>query len=71
MFNVRDHQLRAIKHIENEFLSGLNVITSRRLSSNTLVKVCWIFYFLNDSINALAPNFWKNNVKCYELTLVM
>jgi len=36
-----------------------------------LVKDCWIFYSLNDSINALAPNFWKNNVKCYELTLVM
>jgi hypothetical protein len=35
------------------------------------VKVCWIFYSLNDSISALVPNFWKNNVKCYEFTLIM
>jgi hypothetical protein len=27
MFNVIDHQLRAIKHIENEFFSDLDVIT--------------------------------------------
>jgi hypothetical protein len=36
-----------------------------------LIKDCWVFSFLNDIINALAPKFWKNNVKCYELTLIM
>jgi len=35
------------------------------------VKCCWVFSSLNDNINALAPNFWKNNVKCYELTLII
>jgi hypothetical protein len=36
-----------------------------------LVKDCWVFSSLNDTINALAPIFWKKNVKCYELTLIM
>jgi hypothetical protein len=36
-----------------------------------LLKFVGLFYSLNDNINALAPKFWKNNVKCYELTLVM
>jgi len=29
------------------------------------------FFSFNDTINALAPFFWKNNVKCFELSLVM
>jgi hypothetical protein len=35
------------------------------------IKHCWVFFSLNDIMNALAPNFWKNNVKCYGLLLVM
>jgi len=35
------------------------------------VKGCWLLSSLNDTINALAPNFWEKNVKCYELTLIM
>ncbi len=36
-----------------------------------LLKIVGFFLSLNDTINALAPKFWKNNVKCYELVLVM
>ncbi len=36
-----------------------------------LIKDCWVFSSLNDTINALTPNFWKNNVICYELILIM
>jgi len=71
MFNVRDHWLRAIKHIQNEFFCGLDVIMSCEFYQAPHVKDYWIFYSFNDSISALTPNIWKNNVKCDELTLVM
>jgi hypothetical protein len=71
LFFVIDHRLRPIKHIQNEFFNGLDVIMPGDLYQTPPVKDCWVFSSLNDIVNALAPNFWKNNIKCYELTLVM
>ncbi len=71
MFNVKDHQLRAKKHIQNEFFCGLDFIMSCEFYQAPTTKDCWMFYSFNDSINALTTNIWKNNVKCDELTLVM
>ncbi len=71
IFNVIDHQLRAIKHIQNENFNGLDVIMLGEFYQTPLIKDCWVFSSLNDTINALTPNFWKNNVICYELILIM
>jgi hypothetical protein len=71
MFNVINHRLRAIKHIQNKFFCGLDVIMSCEFYQAPHVKDYWIFYSLNDRINALTLNIQKNNVKCDELTLVM
>jgi hypothetical protein len=35
------------------------------------IKNCYILKSFNDNINALASNLWKNNVKRYELTIIM
>jgi hypothetical protein len=59
MFNVIGHRLRAIKHIQNEFFGHLNAIMSSDFYQAPLVKDYWVFSSLNDTINALAPNFWK------------
>jgi len=59
MFNVINHRLRAIKHIQNEFLDGLDVIMSSDFYQAPPIKDYWVFSSLNDIINALAPNFWK------------
>ncbi len=42
-------------------------------SQTTPIKDCWVFSSprMLDIINALTPNFWKTNVKCYELVLVI
>jgi hypothetical protein len=62
MFNVINHQLKAIKHIQNNFLGGLNVIMSCDFYQTPPITNHWFFNSFNDSINALTPNFWKNNV---------
>ncbi len=71
MFNVKDNWLRVINHIQNEFFGGLNVIMSCDFYQSPPIKDCWIFFSFNGIINALAPFFWKNNVKCFELSSVM
>jgi len=71
MFYVINHQLKAIKHIQNEFFNGLDVIMLSDFYQTPLVKDCWVFSSLNDIVNALAPKFWEKKIKCYELTLIM
>ncbi len=70
-FYVINHRLKAIKHIQNEFFNGLDVIMLGDFYQTPLVKDCWVFSCFNDIVNALAPKFWEKNIKCYELTLVM
>ncbi len=48
-------------------MSSCQVIFLKQL----LLKIVGFFLSLNDTINALTPNFWKTNVKCYELILVI
>jgi hypothetical protein len=63
MFNVIYYQLKAIKHIQNNFFGVLDVIMLGDFYQTLPIKDCWVFYSLNVSINALTPNLWKNNVK--------
>jgi hypothetical protein len=44
--NVRDHQLKAIKHIQNEFFGGLNVIMSCDFYQSSPIKDCCVFFLL-------------------------
>jgi hypothetical protein len=43
MFDVIDHSLKAIKHIQNQVLGGLDVIMSSNFYEELPVKDCWIF----------------------------
>ncbi len=43
MFNVINYQLRVIKHIQNEFFSGLNVIISDDFDQTPLLKFVGFF----------------------------
>jgi hypothetical protein len=46
MFNVINHRLRAIKHIQNEFSNGLNVIMLGDFYRAAPIQDYWIFLFL-------------------------
>jgi hypothetical protein len=56
MFNVIDNRLRSIKHIQNIFLGGVDVIMTSDCYQAPLVKDSWIFQSNKDNVNALASN---------------
>jgi hypothetical protein len=67
MFNVIDNRLRSIKHIQNYFFGGVDVIMINDFYQTPLVKNSWIFQKIKDNVNALTPIFWQTYVQCYEL----
>jgi hypothetical protein len=64
MFNVIDNSLRSIKHIQNNFFGGVDVIMIGDFFQAPLMKDSWIFQNIKDNVNILAPNFWQTNVQC-------
>jgi hypothetical protein len=58
IFNVIDNKLRSIKHIQNNFVGGVDVLMTNDLCQSALVKYNWIFQNIKSNINALTPNFW-------------
>ncbi len=71
MFIVIDNRLRSIKHIQNKFFGGVDVIMIGDLYQMPLMKDSWIFQNIKDNVNALTPNFLQTYVRCYELNKVM
>jgi hypothetical protein len=71
MFIVIDNRLRSIKHIQNYFLGGVDVIMTGDFYQTPLVKDSWIFQNIKNNVNALTPNFWQTYVQCYELNKIM
>jgi len=58
IFNVIDNRLRSIKHIQNNFFSGIDVIMTSDFFQAPPIKDNCFFQNIKDNINALAPNFW-------------
>jgi hypothetical protein len=71
MLNVINNKLRFIKHIQNKFFNGVDVIMIGDFYQAPLVKDSWIFQNIKNNVNALAPTFWQTYVQCYELNKVM
>ncbi len=71
MFNVIENRLRCIKHIQNNFFSGVDVIRTSDFFQAPHVKDNWFFQNIKNNVNALAPNFWQTYVQCYELNKIM
>jgi hypothetical protein len=57
VFNVIDNRLRSIKHIQNKFFGGVDVIMISDFYQARLMKDSWIFQNIKDHVNALTPNF--------------
>jgi hypothetical protein len=66
MLNVINQWL---KNNNTYWINGLDVIMFGDFYQVPSIKDCYILKSFNDIINALASNLWKNNVKCYELTI--
>jgi hypothetical protein len=71
MFYVIDNRLRSIKHIQNNFFGGVDVIITSEFYQTPLMKDSWIFQNIKNNVNALAPNFWQTYVQCNELNKIM
>jgi len=71
MFNVVNNMLRSIKHIQNNFFGGVDVIMINEFYQAPPVKDSWIFQNIKDNVNALSPIFWQTYVQCYEPNKVM
>jgi ATP-dependent DNA helicase PIF1 len=71
MFAMIDRRLRTIMKAHNNFMNNLNVIVIGDLYQAPPVRDAWIFKSQSGGLNELAPNFWKERAKCYELVQVM
>jgi hypothetical protein len=60
-----------MKHIQNIFFGGVDVIMTSDLYQTPLVKDSWIFQNIKDNVNVLAQFFLQSYVQCYELNKVM
>jgi len=54
-----------MKHIQNKFFDGVDVIMRSDFYQAPLVKDSWIFQNVKDNVNALATNAWQTYVQCY------
>jgi len=70
MFDVINSKLRSIKHIQNNFFGGVDVIMASDFYQAPPMKDNWIFQNIENNVNALTPNFWQTYVQCYELNKV-
>ncbi len=71
MFNVIDNRLRFIKHIQNKFFGGVDVIMTTDFYQAPLMKDSWIFQNIKNNVNAITPIFWQTYFQCYELNKIM
>ena len=71
MLNAIDQRLRSIKHVQNKFFGGLDVIVTGDFYQTPPVRDKWIFQKIDEGLSALAPNFWQDHIKCHELNTVM
>jgi hypothetical protein len=58
MCNVIDNKQRSIKHIQNKFFNGVDVIMTSDFYQAPHVKDNWIFSNIKTNVNVLAPNVW-------------
>jgi hypothetical protein len=71
MFNVIDNVLKSIKHIQNNFFVGVDVIMTCDFFQTPIMKDNCVFQNIKDNLNALTPNFSQTYVQCYELNKVV
>ena len=71
MLNAIDQRLRSIKHVQNKFFGGLDVIVTSDFYQAPPVRDKWIFQKIDEGLSALAPNFCQDHIKCHELNTVM
>jgi hypothetical protein len=57
IFNVINNRLRSIKHSQNNFFGGIDVIMTSDFFQAPPMKDSWIFQNIKDNVTALAPNF--------------
>jgi hypothetical protein len=66
-----DLQLRSIKRVQTKFLKKIYVIITCDFYQVQLVYDARVFKINTNNIDNLAPKFWMENIKHYELKQVM
>ena len=57
MLDAIDQRLRSIKHVQNKYFGGVDVIVCGDFYQAPPVRDIWVFRKLDDGLNSLAPNF--------------
>jgi hypothetical protein len=60
MFNIKNNRSRSIKHIQNTFFDGLDVIMTCDFYQTPLMKDGWIFQNIKDNVRASHQIFDKH-----------
>jgi hypothetical protein len=63
--------LRSIKHVQKNKIGSLDVIVTGEFFQFSPVRNKWVFQKIDESLNAIVPNFWCDHNKCYELITIM
>lgn len=71
MLHAIDQRLRSIMHVQNKVFGGLDVIVTGDFYQAPPVRDKWVFQQLDFGLNAIAPNFWREYMKCYELKTIV
>ena len=71
MLNAIDQRLHSMKHVQNNFFGGLDVIVTGDFYQASPVRDKWIFQKIDEGLSALGPNFWQDHMKCYESNTAM
>jgi hypothetical protein len=64
-------QLRSIKCVHKKFFGNIDVIITSDFYQIQFVCDVGLFKINMKNIDSIAPNFWMENIKCYELKQVM
>jgi hypothetical protein len=61
-----DFQLRSIKCVHTKFFGNIDVIFTSDFDQIPFVCDAGLFKINMNNIDSLTPNFWMENIKCYE-----
>jgi len=66
-----DLQLRSTKRVHTKFFENLDVINIGDFDQVQPVHDVGVFKINMNNSDSLTPNFWMENIKCYELKQIM
>jgi hypothetical protein len=71
MLDAINKTRRSIKHVQNKFFGGVDVIVIGYFYQAPPIRDKWVFQRIDEGLNTITPNFWHDHIECYELSTMM